>query len=100
MPMHAFMQKNSLVSDLEHLMLPARPSNKQAVIKAHRFEIGYRKSTVIDISALAAAFATAVLKSCENSKIAQNGDYGVFAVFSRIIPEVINRIVCLSHNDN
>ena len=89
-------------SELEDPVLPSMPDSDTAAIRIRRSETGCQKSTDTGLLALITAFASAVLTSCENSMnvIAQNGEYGVFAVFSRIIPEVINRIVCLSHNDN
>ena len=84
-------------SELEDPVLPSMPDSDTAAIRIRRNEAGCQKSTDTGLLALITAFASAVLTSCENSMnvIAQNGEYGVFAVFSRIVPEVVVRIFCL-----
>ena len=84
-------------SELEDPVLPSMPDNDTAAIRIRRSETGCQKSIDSGLLALITAFASAVLTSCENSMnvIAQNGEYGVFAVFSRIVPEVVDRMYCL-----
>ena len=83
-------------SELEDPVLPSMPDNDTAAIRIRRSETVCQKSIDSGLLALIPAFASAVLTSCENSMnvIAQNGEYGVFAVFSRIVPEVVDRIFC------
>ena len=84
-------------SELEDPVLPSMPDSDTAAIRIRRSEAGCQKSIDTGLLALITAFGSAVLTSCENSMnvIAQNGEYGVFAVFSRIVPEVVVRIFCL-----
>ena len=53
-------------------------------------QYGPEDSPTHDVAAFSEMFASAVIVKCGGAgMIAQNGEYGVFAVFTRIFPQLV-----------